>query len=132
RLSAGAVGAAPRLRVTAVVSQAGVNDLAGGSRAGLGGGAVDALLGGGPGAGPERYAVADPTALLPLGVPVLAVHGGDDTLVPVQQSRALDAAARAAGDRSTLVVEPGEDHFAQLDPTSGVWRAVRRWLDALP
>ena len=82
RLPEGAPGAGPRLRPLGAVSQAGVSDLVAGARAGLGGGACQALLGGEPDDVPERYAVASPAALLPLGVPQLLVHGARDDLVP--------------------------------------------------
>lgn len=130
-LPAGAVGAAPKVRVTAVAAQAGVDDLAAGSRTGLGGGAVDQLMGGGPDDVPDRYALADPAQRLPLRVPVLVVTGADDDVVPPDQSRAFAAAARAAGDDVRLAVVPGEGHFEHLDPASGVWRVVRTWLDDL-
>jgi len=128
-LPAGAPGAAPVVRVTAVATQAGVNDLATGSRDGLGGGAVDSVVGGPPSAVPERYAVADPTALLPLGIPVLVVTGSDDVIVPSSQSRDFAAAARKAGDDVRLEVVAGEGHFEHLDPRSGVWKVLRNWLD---
>ncbi|MEN9704368.1 MAG: hypothetical protein RLZZ393_247, partial [Pseudomonadota bacterium] len=42
--------------------------------------------------------------------PMLMVHGDGDRQVPVQQSIALDAALRAAGVHSELLVIPGVDH----------------------
>ncbi len=131
RLPAGAPGGCPVVRVTAVASQAGVDDLGAGWRDFLGRGAVGDLMGGGPGDVPGRYALADPRALLPLGVPLLVVTGGDDDLVPVSQSRGFAAAARAAGDDVRLEVVAGEGHFAQLDPESGSWRSLRSWLEGL-
>lgn len=132
QLPAGAPGAAPVVRLTAVATQAGVNDLATGSRDRLGEGAVDSVVGGPPGAFAQRYALVDPSRLLPLGVPLLVVTGADDSTVPVSQSRDFAAAAREAGDDVRLEVVPGEGHFDQLDPRSGSWQAVRSWLDALP
>ncbi len=78
RLSEGAPGAQPLVLPRAVVAQAGVCDLVAGAHDGLGGGAVMALLGGSPDDVPDRYAVASPAALLPLGVPQLLVHGLHD------------------------------------------------------
>ena len=131
-LPAGAPGAAPVVRITAVATQAGVNDLAAGSRDGLGGGAVGSVVGGSPADFADRYALVDPSRLLPLRVPLLVLTGADDDVVPVSQSRDFAAAAREAGDDVRLEVVPGEGHFEQLDPRSGSWRAVRTWLDALP
>ena len=89
-------------------------------------------MGGTPAAQPARYASVDPTALLPLGVPVLVVTGSDDSTVPPSQSRDFAAAATKAGDDVRLEVVAGEEHFEHLNPTSGVWKALRAWLDALP
>ena len=132
RLVAGAVGASPKLRPTAAVTQAGVNDLAAGSRDGLGGGAVDSVMGGSRTQVPDNYRVADPAALVPIGVRQLVVTGGDDTVVPPDQSTAYAARTKAAGDTVDLVVVPHEEHFEHLDPKSGVWKAVVDWLDGLP
>jgi len=115
--------------VTAAVAQAGLLDLEAlaaqeGSRA------VLAFLGGDPERVPDRYAAASPARLLPLGVPVLVVHGEDDGMVPAAHARAFAADARAAGDSCELVVTPGEDHVAPLDPGSAAWGAVVDWLEA--
>lgn len=130
----GAPGAVPAaasaVLPTAVVAQAGVDDLVLGDRLRLGDGAVAALLGGGPDEVPDRYAVADPARRVPLGVPVLAVVGERDDVVPLEVSRSFADAARAAGDDVRLEVVPGEDHSAHLDPSSACWRAARTWLDA--
>ena len=131
RLPAGGIGASPKLRPTAAVTQAGVNDLAAGSRDGLGGGAVDSVMGGSPTQVPDHYRVADPAALVPIGVRQLVVTGADDTVVPPDQSTAYAARTNAAGDTVDLVVVPHEDHFAHLDPKSGAWKAAVDWLDGL-
>ena len=128
RLPVGAVGADPRLRPSGAVSQAGVADLAAGARAGLGDGACQALLGGEPDEVQERYAVASPAALLPLGVPQLIVHGTRDDIVPPGQSREYAAAARAAGDTVDLVELPAADHFDVIEGADPAWTAVADWL----
>ena len=61
------------------------------------------LMGGGPDERPERYAIADPIARVPLPMPVLLVHGTDDATVSVRRSRNYAAAARAAGGEVELV-----------------------------
>jgi len=127
-LPAGAPGAGPRVVVAAAVSQAGVADLVAGAEEGLGHDACRELLGGGPGDVPERYELASPMARLPLGVPLLAVHGDADDRVPISQSERFIEAARAAGDRAVLVALPGVDHFAVIDPAHGSWDAVRRFV----
>lgn len=117
-LPVGAPGAGPLVRPCAAVAQAGVLDLAG--AAGLGAGAVDALL---DGTSDERLDVADPSRLLPTGVPVVLVHGADDDIVPLAQSEAYLAAATAAGDAPRLLVGPG-DHFSVIDPAHDRWSDV--------
>jgi acetyl esterase/lipase len=129
RLAPGEPGARPRVRPLGAVSQAGVTDLARGAAENLGDGACQALLGGTPEEHPERYAAASPAALLPLGVPVLLVHGAADDLVPPSQSRAFARAARAVGDEVEVVELPGADHFDVVETSSEGWAAV---VDRLP
>jgi acetyl esterase/lipase len=117
-----------RVRLTGVVSQAGVVDLRLGSELGLSRGVVDRFVGGTPATAPERYAAASPAERLPLGVPLLLTHGGRDEVVPAAMSERFAAAALAAGDQVDLVIEPGEDHLGHLDPRNPLWRAVTAWL----
>jgi acetyl esterase/lipase len=128
RLAAGTPGSAPKVTVTAVVSQAGVLDLATAARQGVGGSAVPDFVGGLPDQVPQRYAIADPIAQVPLVAPTLCVHGRSDLNVPFAQSSAYVAAAKAAAANATLVEVPG-DHFALIDPTSVAWKTV---VEALP
>ena len=120
-------GWAPKVAVTAAISQAGVLDLVGGSEQGLGGGAVDALLG--HAAGPADAAV-DPLQQVPLGVPVFCVHGTADTIVPPVQSETYVGAAVGEGAEAELVEVDG-DHFVVIDPTSAAWRTQLGILDRL-
>lgn len=124
RLPAGAPGASPGVRPRAAVSQAGVVDLAAGAADRLGDGACIALLGGTPAEVPERYAVASPAALLPLGVRQLLVHGGRDDVVPPAQSRAYAQAAAAAGDEVELVELPDADHSDVIELEHPAWAQV--------
>ena len=131
RLPAGAPGAAPRgPRPSLVVAQAPVAALEAGARQGLGGGAVQALLGGEPDEVPERYAVADPVALLPTGVPSVCLHGADDGIVPIEQSDRFVREATAAGDQARLERLPG-GHFEHLEPASAAVDALRAALTRL-
>ena len=118
-LPEGAPGTAPRVTVTAAVAQAGVVDLVGASRLGLGGGAAERLTG----ERPEAYELGSPRARLPLGVPQLLVHGTDDDTVPVAMSREYAAATGEA-----KLVEYAGGHYEHLDPESEAWRAVVEWL----
>lgn len=114
-----------------VVGLAAVSDLAACHAAGLGDGAADALMGGGPGRYPDRYALADPAALLPLGVRVRLVHGSRDETVPCAMSR--DYAARAAGlADDVLLDELGEcGHYEPIDPLTAAWPSVLAALRAI-
>ncbi len=125
-LPAGAPGAAPRVALRGAVSQAGVLDLVDAAEQGLGEYAVVDLLGGPPGAVPDRYALASPIARVPIGVPVLGVHGSADDRVPVRQTERF---AAASGDRWTRL--PGVDHFAVIDPRTPAWRACRAAVEEL-
>ncbi len=131
RLPAGAVGSGPRARPCAAVSQAGVLDLVRGAADGLGSGACAGLLGGEADAVPDRYEIASPLALLPLGVPVLLVHGERDDIVPPSQSDAYAAAASGAGDEIELVQFPGADHFDVVEVDDRTWLAVVERLPGL-
>ena len=103
--------------LTHVVAQAGVLDLRAAHALGLGGGAVERFLGHPPGPADDDV---DPVRQVPLGVPVWCVHGRDDDIVPLEQSRTYVEAARAAGATATLVEVAG-DHFAVVDPDAPAW-----------
>ena len=116
--------------VTAVVSQAGVVDLAAGHAERLGDGAVEAFLGHVPDPDDPNDAAADPLRQVPLDVPVWCVHGTEDDVVPPSQSRAYVAAATAAGARARLVEVPGH-HRTVIDPGSQAWARTLDVLDRL-
>jgi acetyl esterase/lipase len=80
---------------------------------------VTGFVGGSPDQVPEKYAVADPTLLVPASCPVWAVQARDDQVVPDEQSSTY--LARAAVHR---VVVPG-DHFALIDPGSAAFPTIR-------
>jgi acetyl esterase/lipase len=121
-LPQGSPGSGPRVVLSGVVSQAGVLDLATAAEDRLGGGAVRALLGGGPAEVPDRYRLTSPIERLPLGVPVVAIHDPTDELVPFSQSSRYVATATEVGDRPSLVEVAG-GHFGVIDPQSSAWRA---------
>jgi acetyl esterase/lipase len=107
-----------------VVSLAGCNSLRLGAEWGVGDGAVPGLLGGMPDRFPDRYAAADPAALLPLGVPVTLVHGTEDQQVRAEMNRRYAKAASDAGDVVTYVELADTDHFDLIDPLSAAWPHV--------
>jgi fermentation-respiration switch protein FrsA (DUF1100 family) len=116
-----------RVEISGVVSQAGVVDLRRAHDERLGNGAVEAFLGHPP--GPDDAPV-DPLQQLPLDVPVHCVHGVDDDVVPVSQSRTYVDAARAREATATLTEVPG-DHFVVIDPVGDAWARTLEILDGL-
>jgi acetyl esterase/lipase len=112
---------------TAAISLGGVLDLAQAAALGLdpgeGGSAVEALLGGQPADVPELYAACDPAALGRPLIPVTAVHGADDDVVPPALS--LSYADRTSQE---VVVLPGIEHFGLIDPQSPAWPVVLQHL----
>lgn len=120
------VGAGPRVRPVAAISQAGLCDLERAWRDDLGRAAVEGLLG--PlEAGNRRLAAASPAALAPLGVPQLLVHGTADDVVPISQSR--DHAER--DPLAELVELDGADHFDVLDLRRRGWETIVERLPSL-
>jgi acetyl esterase/lipase len=118
---------AAAVRPGAVVTLAGINDLAAYRQSGPACGSpgtIDELIG--VPARPLDRAFADtsPRALLPLGIPQLVASGASDGIVPAHFGRDYAAAARAAGDKVEAVDLPGADHFALIDPTSAAWRML--------
>ncbi|MCC3266187.1 alpha/beta hydrolase family protein [Arthrobacter gengyunqii] len=109
--------------VTAVVSQAGVLNLAEALELNLSDGAVRNFLGSSPDADPHRYRSADPMQRLPLAVPVTALHGDSDKNVPLSQSAGFVQAAVDAGSPAELRMVPG-DHFDLITPGTQAWAAV--------
>jgi acetyl esterase/lipase len=110
-----------------VVSQAGVLDLVRAQALGLGAGAVEAFLGGTPTAVPDRYAVASPAHLLPVGAPQLVVHGVEDDTVPQEMSRRYAADAELAGDPVELLL-PRAGHMELIDPAHSSWAATMGFI----
>ena len=113
-----------RVPVARVVGLAPVTSL------GTAGPAARALMGGGPGEVPERYAQADPLRRIPLPVPVLLVHPHDDGTVPVERSREYAEAARARGGDVALRDDSTGGHRSPIDPASAAWQAAAAWLAA--
>ncbi|HET9739770.1 MAG TPA: alpha/beta fold hydrolase [Solirubrobacteraceae bacterium] len=118
-----AVWVAQRAGLAGAVSQAGALDLDELWRLGTSDGVVGELLGGGPDEVPDRYDAVSPARRLPVGVPVLLVHGALDDDVPVHISRQFAAAASCE-----LAEIDDEGHYEHLEPGSRSWEAVLAWL----
>jgi dipeptidyl aminopeptidase/acylaminoacyl peptidase len=118
--------------VAAVVSLAGVCDLAGAFAEGIGEAAAAEFMGAGPAERPDAYRLADPMARIPANVPVLLVHGDADQRVPADHSRRYAQATAATGDGNCELMElPGVDHFALIDPRTDAWAAIAARLERL-
>jgi acetyl esterase/lipase len=116
-----------KVDLTGVVAQAGVLDLDAAFEKNLGNGAVHAFLGHRPGRDDVRL---DPIQQVPLDIPVHCIHGSDDTIVPISQSRDYVAAATAVGATAELTEVAG-DHFVLIDPASQAWKQTLTILDGL-
>ena len=80
---------------------------------------------------PTGWASRRRSSLVPLGVPVRLVCGARDPIVPIDQARSYEAAARRAGDTVVVEVVEGAGHFELVDPRSSAWPVVREAVRAL-
>ena len=112
----------------AVVALAPVTDLARTRAERLGDDAVRELVDEGPEEDPDLYAAASPVEHVPVGCPVLVVHGRGDDRVPLAHSQDFVARARAAGDQVELRVLDGVDHRSLIDPGQPWWPGVVAWM----
>jgi len=92
---------------------------------------VHDFLGGAFDAVPERYALASPARLLPVGIPVVVLHGDADDSVPLELSQRYVERARAAGDPVEFVVLSGVDHLEPFNPATPAGAAVRSAIRSL-
>ena len=117
------------VRAVGAINQAGLVDLEAVARSDVFSAAVVRALLGDPDENPEPYALANPMANLPLGVPQLHVHGDADENIPLALTERFVECARAAGDEAELAVVAGATHFSHNDPRSPAWEAVMTGLD---
>ena len=125
RLPSSLPGSRPVVPVTGCVSMAGVADLLMAERARDR--YVHELLGGEPGKRHQRYVDASPVSHLPSGVPVVCIHGRDDTVVRPEQSESYVRAARRVGDPARVTLVPG-GHDPWGDIAGKVWHDTRDTL----
>ncbi len=118
-----ALEAAAATPVAKVVSLAGVTNLVRADSEGLGRGATTSFL---DGAEPGPHC---PTELLPIGVPVLLVHGTDDESVPVSYSDEFERDALARGDSVQYLRLDGVNHSQIIDPNHSSWVKVATLLE---
>jgi len=105
------------LSIKGVVALAPVACLELGRDENLGAGAVKDFMGQG------SYADADPVKHSST-VPRVLIHGTDDDVVPISNSRAYVEARHQDAGPVRLVEVTGADHFDLIDPTSRAWPIV--------
>jgi acetyl esterase/lipase len=92
---------------------------------------IDSLLGGTPEEVPDHYAAGALEELLPFGVPVYLLTGGDDPMIPPRQVEAFAEVVRAKGDKVTITAIDGSGHFDLVVPGTSSWSEVRSTLLSL-
>lgn len=113
------VGAHPRFSPTRVVSLAGPLDLVWAAENGDDN-IVEAMEAP-PEELPRAYDSIDPIRNINRDVPVVAVHGTEDSLVPKENSEHYVRAAGEAGGTAELVLLPGADHVSFLKSSSSYY-----------
>lgn len=129
-LPAAVPGALPGPCLAGVVAQSGAIDLGLADELNLSNGAVRELLGNAPEDDDGRWQWADPMHRLPLGVPVVAIHGDKDEDVPLRVSESYVRAAAAAGDDVELLRIEG-DHYCVITVGNPAWELCVRALERL-
>jgi len=116
QLNANEVGHSPEFRPTRVVSLAGPLDMV--YAAEHGNDRIVTVLGGTPKEVPDRYTSVDPVQNIDPTMPVVAVHGTADTLVPpILSERYIKEVDRRKGI-GELVLLKGEDHVSIVSSDS--------------
>jgi acetyl esterase/lipase len=109
--------------VQVVVNLAGATDLVSWNKEPY----VSAYLGGTLQAKPEQYKKASPINYVKPGtVPILTIHGDQDTAVSPDQALLLDARMKEAGAPHTLIIESGRRHTDELNQP--VWDFLEKAL----
>lgn len=125
-LNANEVGSLPKFRPTRVVSLAGPLDMV--YAAHHGDHHVVSVLGGTPEEVPGRYSSVNPIENIDPTMPIVAVHGDRDTVVPlVISQRYIDEVDRRDGI-GEMVIAAGQNHASIVDSRS---KAYPRILDII-
>ena len=113
------------IRLSGVVTQAGIPDLASYTSPDGCGSAVPGLLGGDPPFPLQLLRRSSPVEMLPLGVDTTLVIGDRDTIVPSSQARSFADAARRMGETVVVTEIAGAGHFELVDPSHPGFRVIR-------
>jgi acetyl esterase/lipase len=113
------------LPLAAAIALAGIPNLAESLEINVCRGFAAVLMGGTPDEVPKRYTVASPSALVPLGLRQVLIHGTADEVVPVAMSEHYRETARLAGDPQVFLKKVQDaGHFDMIDPTLPHWPQV--------
>ncbi len=112
--------------ITTVIAQSAPLDLT--EPAGRDRGSVRRLMGVDYSSAPQRYREASPAQQPVCAAHMIAVHAGDDDMVPVESSRHYVDTVTARGQSAQLVIVDGEGHEAFVDPRSACTRRTVRLL----
>ncbi|MCX7594594.1 MAG: S9 family peptidase [Fischerella sp.] len=122
------------LRVVGVVNLAGIADLEAFlpmQNQSCGEPVITTLIGGLPAEVPDRYRLASPSNLLPLGVKQILIYGAQDKVVPPWLGQQYMKAARKTGDDVTFASIENTSHFELIAPGSEVWYKVEEAVLAM-
>ena len=116
------VGNDPKFRPTRVVSLAGPLDMI--YAATHGDDRIVKVLGGSPEQIPDRYESVDPIQNIDPEIPVVAIHGSNDTMVaPENSMRYIDAVEKVDGI-GDLVIAEGDDHVSLVSADSAHYQEI--------
>ncbi|NKE10272.1 MULTISPECIES: alpha/beta hydrolase family protein [Kocuria] len=125
KLPSGAPGADPGINARSVTSMAGLYDLALAEELD-GGNLVRDLMGGvTPQEDPQRYDWASPADRLPLEIPVNALHGSADEVIPLEAVQGFLDDLEATGNPGMVEVLPGIGHDDWSDVLGEPWAQAR-------
>ncbi len=91
---------------------------------------VISFMGGSPDQVPERYRAGNPGELLPITQPQWLLQGTEDDQIPPKLPEQWAQRGRRMGERVTVDIIPGADHFDVVDPQSKAWPHVRAAVHA--
>lgn len=116
------------LKVSAVISLAGIPDLEKGVALNICRGACEELMGGLPDEYPERYKQGSPHHLSLSGIPQIHLLGELDPIVPLDY---LQTVLKHQQDPYNFDVIPGIGHFEMVMPETVSWPYIKRSLETL-
>jgi len=120
------------LPLKGVISLAGITDLAAYDKVGNDcSTAVVKLMDGTAMAKKDSYYKGSPINLLPTNIPMRLVHGDQDNIVPISQSEAFAAKAKASRDDVEILTIKGGGHFDMVSPHSAAWQVIKEELAEL-